>query len=113
MTLLVNSCSVDFPLIRMGWSKMVATLVVFAFSAVMHEVIISVPFRYIAGHAFIGMLAQAPLILLTKFMDRRYDNAFIGNAVFWCSFCVFGQPMGIILYYFDLWKAAQAGVIAL
>lgn len=97
----------------MGWSKAIATLVVFAFSAVMHEVIISLPFRYIAGHAFIGMLAQAPLIMLTKYMDRRYDNAFIGNAVFWCSFCVFGQPMGIILYYYDLWKASQAGAIVL
>lgn len=97
----------------MGWSKTIATLVVFAFSAVMHEVIISLPFRYIAGHAFIGMLAQAPLIMVTKYMDRRFDNAFIGNAVFWCSFCVFGQPMGIILYYYDLWKAAQGTPLVL
>ena len=34
----------------------------------------------------------------------RFDNAFVGNALFWCLFCVVGQPMGIILYYFDIWK---------
>ena len=95
----------------MGATKGLATLVVFGFSAVLHEVIISLPFRYIAFHAFVGMIAQAPLIMITKYIDRRYDNAFIGNAVFWCSFCVFGQPMGTILYYYDLWKAARDGLI--
>jgi diacylglycerol O-acyltransferase 1 len=98
----------DFPLIRKGFSKGMATLVVFAFSAIMHEVVISLPFRYIAFHAFFGMLAQAPLIAITKYIDRRYDNAFVGNAVFWCSFCIFGQPMGIIMYYYDLSKFSAA-----
>ena len=97
----------DYPMIRVGMSKGAATLVVFAFSAIMHEVVISVPFRYVAFHAFVGMLAQAPLIVFTKYIDRRFDNAFIGNAVFWCAFCVFGQPMGIILYYYDLWKVSR------
>ncbi len=73
-----------------GFSKGVATLVVFAFSAVFHELIISTPFRHFAMHAFFGMLAQAPMIAVTKYIDRLFDNAFVGNAIFWCVFCVLG-----------------------
>lgn len=85
-------------------SKNLAIFLSFFFSAVMHEVVISLPFRYVAFHAFAGMMMQVPLIFLTKFMDRRFDNAFTGNALFWCTFCVIGQPMGIIMYHYDLWK---------
>lgn len=56
------------------------------------------------------MLAQAPLIGLTKYLDRRFDNAFLGNAVFWCTFCIVGQPMGVIMYYYDLTKMAMGAV---
>eukprot|EP00981_Chlorochromonas_danica_P016174 scaffold15944_cov248-Ochromonas_danica.AAC.8 len=89
-----------------------ATLVVFLFSALLHEVAISLPFQHISYHAFLGMLAQAPLIELTKYLDRRFDNAFLGNAIFWCSFCIVGQPMGVILYYYDLTKLSMGGAPA-
>jgi diacylglycerol O-acyltransferase-1 len=92
---------------RMGINRTFATFLVFCFSAIMHEVIISLPFRYIAFHAFFGMLAQAPLIIVTKWIDKQFDNAFVGNAIFWCLFCVVGQPMGLIMYYFDIWKISQ------
>jgi diacylglycerol O-acyltransferase-1 len=88
-----------------------ATLVVFLFSALMHEVAISLPFRHISFHAFFGMLAQAPLISVAKYIDRTFDNAFLGNALFWCTFCIVGQPVGVIMYYYDLSKLAL-GVVA-
>lgn len=94
----------DYPLIRKGVGKNTAVLLSFAFSAIFHELIISLPFGHVSFHAFFGMLAQAPLIALTKLIDRRFDNAFVGNAIFWCLFCVVGQPMGIIMYYYDIWK---------
>lgn len=101
---------------RAKFSKNFATLVVFLFSALLHEVAISLPFRHVSYHAFVGMLAQAPLIAITKYLDRRYDNAFLGNTLFWCTFCMLGQPMGVILYYYDLSKlsmsAAAAGAAA-
>eukprot|EP01038_Epipyxis_sp_PR26KG_P005339 gene5339-7409_t len=97
-----------YPLTRAGLSRIVATFIAFAFSAVMHELVISVPFRYVALHAFFGMLAQAPLVYLTKRLDRVFDNSFFGNACFWCIFCVFGQPMGLIMYYYDLWSISPA-----
>ena len=28
----------------------------------------------------------------------------MGNAIFWSAFCLVGQPMGIIMFYYDLWK---------
>lgn len=36
--------------------KIVSGLVVFAFSATMHEVILSLPFKYVALHAFNGLV---------------------------------------------------------
>lgn len=87
-----------------GVSKGLATTVVFFFSAAMHEIVISVPFRYISGHAFAGMMAQAPLVSVTRLIDSRFDNGFLGNVIFWMLFCVIGQPMGILLVYYDLWQ---------
>ena len=92
------------PILRWGFSKRVAVYSVFFFSAAFHEVVISTPFRYFALHAFFGMLAQAPLISVTQWLDKRFDNPIMGNVLFWCVFCVFGQPMGVVMYYCDLYK---------
>lgn len=89
------------PLVRLGVPKDVATGISFLFSAVFHELIISLPFGKLSLHAFFGMMAQAPLISVTRYLDKKFNNAFIGNAIFWCLFCVLGQPMGIIMYYYD------------
>jgi diacylglycerol O-acyltransferase-1 len=84
-------CDSDYPMLGIGCSKTVAVTLVFLFSAVMHEVIISIPFRHFALHAFLGMLVQAPLISVTKYVDNLFNNPFIGNAIFWCAFCVLGS----------------------
>jgi hypothetical protein len=99
---------IDYPLIRMQVPKITATFLVFFFSAAMHELIIALPFRYIAFHAFVGMMFQAPLIFITKYVDRKLNNAVLGNIIFWLVFCVLGQPMGVILYNYDLWKITGA-----
>jgi diacylglycerol O-acyltransferase 1 len=83
---------------------MLSSFLVFLLSAFLHEVIISIPFGLISFHAFFGMLGQVPLIFVTKQLDKMFDNSFVGNAIFWMSFCFIGQPMGIIMYYYDLWK---------
>jgi hypothetical protein len=31
----------------------------------------------------------------------------MGNAIFWSAFCLVGQPTGIIMYYYDIWKTSQ------
>ncbi len=45
-------------MIRNGYSKSLAVYAAFLFSAVGHELVISVPFRVLSFHAFFGMLAQ-------------------------------------------------------
>lgn len=96
---------VYYPFLRAGCGKSIAVFGVFLLSALFHEVIISVPFKQITYHAFLGMIAQAPLTYLTKKLDRVFDNAMIGNCLFWMLFCIVGQPMGVLLHYYDLKKA--------
>ena len=90
-----------FPCVRWKFSKSQATFVVFFFSAVMHEVLISVPFHMLRPWAFLGMMGQLPLVGITKFLYRRYPDSGLGNILFWVSFCVVGQPMAILLYTID------------
>jgi diacylglycerol O-acyltransferase-1 len=80
---------------------------VFFFSAAQHEIIIAVPFRHVTLHAFFGMLLQAPLVYLTKHFDKTFDIPFVGNAFFWIVFCIIGQPMGVIIYFYDMWKLSN------
>ncbi len=99
-----------YPMLRSGTGKLGATFVVFFFSAVAHEVILSLPFKRVGIHAFTGMLIQAPLTTFTKWVDRRYDNALFGNAIFWFTFCIFGQPLGMILISYDHWVAGKVAL---
>jgi diacylglycerol O-acyltransferase-1 len=92
------------PLIRLKVPKYVGMICCFLLSAVLHELIISTPFHYYTLHAFFGMILQAPLIFITTKIDRIFDNQFVGNAIFWLVFCILGQPMGILMYYYDLYK---------
>ena len=93
-----------FPSVRLGLSKNGATFLVFLFSAVLHEVLISVPCRMLRIYSFLAMMGQIPLIFLTKILDRRYPGSSIGNVIFWISFCFVGQPMAILLYTIDYWE---------
>mmetsp|Transcript_26026 Transcript_26026/g.50479 ORF Transcript_26026/g.50479 Transcript_26026/m.50479 type:complete len:496 (+) Transcript_26026:1-1488(+) len=95
---------VYFPSIRIGLSKKGATFVVFFVSAVMHEVLISVPCHMVRVWSFLAMMGQLPLIILTKYIDKRNPGSSIGNIIFWISFCFVGQPMAILLYTIDYWE---------
>jgi len=96
-----------YPSLRMGCGRVMGTFFAFFFSAALHEVILSVPFRHLSMHAFVGMLLQAPLSFITKEIDKRFDNAFVGNAIFWFAFCIVGQPLGILLIAYDRWRMVQ------
>ena len=53
-----------------------------------------------------GMLGQIPLIALTDLMlsKKSYGGRVIGNSVFWITFCIVGQPLAVLLYFFS-WQA--------
>ncbi|KAJ2717260.1 hypothetical protein H4R19_000012 [Coemansia spiralis] len=78
----------------------VGVLVTFLISAVMHELLFGIPTHCLRGYSFVGMMMQIPLIPLTQWLVRwRGPESGLGNAVFWISFCIVGQPLGVVQYY--------------
>eukprot|EP01122_Echinamoeba_exundans_P010990 TRINITY_DN422_c0_g1_i3.p1 TRINITY_DN422_c0_g1~~TRINITY_DN422_c0_g1_i3.p1 ORF type:complete len:375 (+),score=51.26 TRINITY_DN422_c0_g1_i3:579-1703(+) len=86
-----------FPAIRHGMNKKLASFLVFLFSAVFHELLISLPLRTFKLYFFVGMMSQVPLL----FWSGSLKGTVLGNLIFWVTFCFVGQPTGILLYYFD------------
>ncbi|KAK5174648.1 uncharacterized protein LTR77_001730 [Saxophila tyrrhenica] len=94
------------PMVGRGVPPTVAQILTFLFSGILHELLIGVPTHNILGFAFFGMVGQLPLIFLTDvFKQAKGHNAkLVGNLIFWLSFCVFGQPIAAIAYFFA-WHA--------
>ncbi|KAL2832871.1 MBOAT, membrane-bound O-acyltransferase family-domain-containing protein [Aspergillus cavernicola] len=102
---------VYMPLITRGWNPTAAGTVVFTVSAVLHEILVGVPTHNLIGVAFMAMLFQLPLILLTAPFGKLKTplGKSIGNSFFWVTFCVVGQPLGTLLYFFA-WQAKYGSV---
>lgn len=47
------------------------------------------------------MVPQVPLISLTERLKKQLKNDTWGNTIFWTSFCIFGQPVSLLLYVHD------------
>ena len=64
-----------------------------------------------AGVAFLGMILQIPLIKGTLPLERMRgtNGKVIGNCIFWISFCLVGQPLAALLYFFA-WQAKYGSV---
>ena len=91
------------PCLCANLSKEMSMFLVFAFSAFLHEWLVSVPCHTYKAWAFLGMLAQVPLVALTAAIDLKLKgNQWIGNFIFWFSFCMVGQPLCILLYFLEL-----------
>ncbi|OKL60958.1 hypothetical protein UA08_03663 [Talaromyces atroroseus] len=75
------------PLVGRGWSPFAASIMVFLFSAVLHELLVGIPTHNLIGVAFAGMLLQLPLITATMPLEQKDDatTRIIGNSVFWIS----------------------------
>ncbi|XP_073062616.1 diacylglycerol O-acyltransferase 1A-like [Primulina eburnea] len=91
-----------FPCLRNGIPKVVAVLVAFLVSALFHELCIAVPCHIFKFWAFSGIMLQVPLVIVTNFLQNKFQNSMVGNTMFWCFFSIFGQPMCVLLYYHDL-----------
>lgn len=63
------------------------------------------------GVAFLGMVLQIPLIKGTLPLERMQgtNGKVIGNCIFWISFCLVGQPLAALLYFFA-WQAKYGSV---
>ncbi|KAK9715719.1 hypothetical protein RND81_06G185000 [Saponaria officinalis] len=91
-----------FPCLRNGIPKGVAVLIAFLISAIFHELCIAVPCHIFKLWAFLGIMFQVPLVLITNYLQRKFQNSMVGNMIFWFIFSIFGQPMCVLLYYHDL-----------
>lgn len=118
------------PLVGRGWSANAASAMVFVFSGFLHELAVGIPTHNIlgdvylpvwcaacltdlhfAGVAFIGMIVQLPLISVTLPLERMQglNGKILGNCIFWVSFCLVGQPLAALLYFFA-WQAKYGSV---
>lgn len=90
------------PLIGRGWSNGAASIAVFMFSGVLHELCVGVPTHNIIGVAFFGMVAQLPLIAMTAPLEKTsgHYGKIAGNSLFWISFVLVGQPLAAMIYFF-------------
>ena len=99
------------PLIGRGWSQNAASAMVFVFSGFLHELLVGVPTHNVLGVAFVGMVVQLPLISVTTPLEKMQgvNGKIIGNCIFWVSFCLVGQPLAALLYFFA-WQAKYGSV---
>ncbi|PLB47095.1 putative diacylglycerol O-acyltransferase [Aspergillus steynii IBT 23096] len=99
------------PMVGRGYSPFAASVVVFTLSALLHELLVGIPTHNVIGVALAGMLFQLPLIAITAPMEKMKDplGKVIGNSIFWVSFCLVGQPLGALLYFFA-WQAKYGSV---
>jgi diacylglycerol O-acyltransferase-1 len=124
------------PLVGRGWSSNAASAMVFVFSGFLHELAVGVPTHNILGlslpdfHppnfqrgrmlkiilpllgvAFIGMIVQLPLVSVTLPLEKMQgkNGKVLGNCIFWISFCLVGQPLAALLYFFA-WQAKYGSV---
>ncbi|XAR67143.1 Diacylglycerol O-acyltransferase [Bertholletia excelsa] len=91
-----------FPCLRNGIPKGVAILISFFVSAIFHELCIAVPCHTFQLWAFIGIMFQVPLVMITSYLQKKFSNSMVGNMIFWCSFSILGQPMCVLLYYHEV-----------
>ncbi|OAQ66365.2 sterol o-acyltransferase (APE2) [Pochonia chlamydosporia 170] len=76
--------------------KMVATIITFLISAVMHEIVMACISKKIRGYGFICQMLQLPIVMLqrTKFIRGRQT---LNNVCFWCSM-ILGLSLMCALY---------------
>lgn len=87
------------PVVRSGYSKGVASLLVFLLSAFFHEYLVSVPLHMYKIFVFLGMAVQVPLITVSSVVAKKFGIR-CGNMIVWASL-ILGQPLGILVYFHD------------
>ncbi|KAJ6913951.1 hypothetical protein NC651_016258 [Populus alba x Populus x berolinensis] len=66
-----------FPCLRNKIPKGVAILIAFLVSAVFHELCIAVPCHVFKLWAFIGIMLQVPLVVITKFLQNKFRSSMV------------------------------------
>jgi diacylglycerol O-acyltransferase-1 len=90
------------PLLKKGFSREVAALFVFFFSAVGHEYIVSIPLGFVSCYAFLAIILQSPIQYFESYFNKilKIQDSQLGNVMFWITVCVVGEPICIGIYYY-------------
>ncbi|KAL8732938.1 MAG: hypothetical protein Q9181_003772 [Wetmoreana brouardii] len=99
------------PLLGRGYSYVFASAMVFVFSGLLHELLVGVPTHNILGVAFVGMVVQLPMIAMTAPLEKMQgiNGRVTGNCIFWISFCLVGQPLAALIYFFA-WQGKYGSI---
>ncbi|KAF3016496.1 hypothetical protein E8E14_010430 [Neopestalotiopsis sp. 37M] len=100
------------PMMGRGYGQTSSFLAVFFVSAVLHEMAVGVPTHNIIGVAFLGMMMQLPLIVITDLIKKFVGEPrgkIVGNCTFWITFTILGQPFAALIYYYA-WQAKFGSV---
>lgn len=89
------------PLRARGYSSRFAQVAIFVISAFFHEYLIAIPTKVFKGWALAAMLSQIPLIWLSSLYSTNGQHSSLGNVFFWILFCIVGQPMCVLFYYWS------------
>jgi diacylglycerol O-acyltransferase-1 len=100
------------PLVSRGYAPSLAQFIVFLLSGFLHELLVGIPTHNMIWVAFAGMMFQIPLIMVTDLLQKYVKGLggkVAGNCIFWASFCIVGQPLAALLYFFA-WHARFGSV---
>ena len=92
---------VYLPLRRKQFSQIFSMILVYAFSGIFHEFLLSWLLGKITLAGFNGMMINVPIILIQK-IYTKYLSKDANNAIFWILFSVLGLPLGYVLAYYNL-----------
>ncbi|EJW02756.1 hypothetical protein EDEG_02849 [Edhazardia aedis USNM 41457] len=85
------------PLLMRKYSKFTAKLICFFVSGSLHEYAFFLVCKKFGGWMLFAFIMQVPSIYISVKIDKIFPK--IGNFLFWIVFCVFGQPICVLLYY--------------
>ncbi|EOX95834.1 Membrane bound O-acyl transferase (MBOAT) family protein, putative [Theobroma cacao] len=80
------ACHIYFPCLRNGTPKRAAIVIAFLVSAVFHELCIAVPCHMYKLWAFIGIMFQVPLVLITNYLQNKFVSSMVGKYDFLVHF---------------------------
>lgn len=92
-----------YPLRRRKINKPVALFTTFFVSAIAHEYLIVGIFRMINFIAFTLMIVNVP-IMIVQHKLRGMVGPNTNNLMFWLFYLILGQPLGIIICYYQFNK---------
>lgn len=97
------------PLRRRKFSKVFCVGVTFFVSGVVHEYVISGGLGYFSVWAFLCMFLNFPVSLIQVYLRESpkfswCKNSQLWNVLFWICFCFVGQPIAMLLYFYQYSK---------